>query len=64
MPPEVTLTTSGTYYVVVSNYYTYEGEYRFRVTLADPSLPLESGSNNSTTNAVTPSALARLTCVC
>ncbi len=47
-----TLATTGTYYLRVSPYYGYYGEYDFRVTLA-PSATIQEGSqsNNSIGNA-------------
>ena len=46
-----TLPQTGTYLVRVTSYDDFQGEYRVRVTLADPPLQLESESNDSTANA-------------
>ena len=46
-----TLPVTGTYTVRVENNYTYPGEYRLRVTLAQPPLQLETEDNNNTSQA-------------
>src|SRR5262249_44652969 len=48
--------TGGTYYVRVSYNNAYEGEYRFRATVAAPGVQLESEGNDSPASA-TPLAL-------
>lgn len=45
--PTLTLPTDGTYYVRVSRWYDYFGEYRLRVTLAPGSVQFESEQNDS-----------------
>src|SRR5205814_5517805 len=47
----VTLPSGGSYTVRVSYNYAYEGEYRFRVTLASPPLQTETEGNDSNTSA-------------
>lgn len=44
---DAVLPVTGTYYVRVEQYYSYVGEYRFRVTLAKPPVQQESEDNNS-----------------
>jgi hypothetical protein len=48
------VTVSGTHYVRVHWNFNYEGEYRLRVTLAEPPLQMETEANNSTTAANAP----------
>src|SRR5262249_47278215 len=53
--PPLTLPGSGTYFVGVYYNYAYEGEYRFRATIATPPAQIETEANDgtSTANAVT-----------
>ncbi|MGA2863269.1 MAG: FG-GAP-like repeat-containing protein [Verrucomicrobiota bacterium] len=46
-----TLPATGAYLVAVSPYYSYAGEYRFRITSATPPLQMESEDNGSIPNA-------------
>lgn len=49
-----TIPSTGTYLVRVAQNYDYQGEYRFRVTLARPPLQLQTeGANTSIANATT-----------
>jgi hypothetical protein len=46
-----TLPASGTYAVYARYDYDYQGEYRLRVSLADPPLQMESEANDNAANA-------------
>jgi hypothetical protein len=50
----VVLPVSGTYTVYARYNYDYQGEYRLRVTLADPPIRMESENNNETGSADPP----------
>src|SRR5262249_53408131 len=52
--PPVTLPYTGTYFVHVSQNYAYEGEYRFRATLAAAGTQIETETNDATGNANIP----------
>ncbi|MBN8456246.1 MAG: VCBS repeat-containing protein [Verrucomicrobia bacterium] len=45
--PPYTIPRDGTYYLRVSDWYGYQGEYRFRITLSPPSTQTETEDNNA-----------------
>lgn len=45
--PPLTIPRDGTYYLRVSDWYSYTGEYRFRVTLSPPGTQTETEDNNA-----------------
>src|SRR5262249_7250881 len=51
----IALPSSGTYFIGVTYNFSYEGEYRFRATLAAPGTQMETENNDSTGNANVPS---------